>query len=128
MEIRNCKEEDIDEVMGLVRLCKPLVLHNDFTYWILFKYFGDTCFVIAGDDKIVGYVSGVTSTAQKGVLYLWQIAIAPDYRGKNYAKFLIEKMLNVARKKKCKSLQFSVSPKNEASFSLFSRFAGKHRL
>lgn len=123
MDIRNCRETDVDEIRKFVRRSKPLDLHTVFTYWTLFKYFGDTCFVLEKDGRIIGFVSGLLSSSQHGMLYLWQIGIDPDYRGNRYAEILLKRVVEAARAKDCKGLQVTIAPENRSSYRLFSRFA-----
>jgi len=128
MLIRNGTEADLNEVMDLVASCPPLVLYDDFTYWVLLRFFGDCCLVFEEDQSIVGYVSGVASTKQEGVFYLWQIAIDPQHRGKRYAASLIGEMIRIARDKTCHSFQFSIAPDNEISLRVFSRISKEGKL
>jgi len=123
MDIRNCRETDVDEIRKFVKHSKPLDLHTAFTYWTLFKYFGDTCFVLEKKGRIIGFISGLLSSNQPNTLYLWQIGIDPDYRGNRYAEILLKRVVEAARAKDCKGLQITIAPENRSSYRLFSRFA-----
>lgn len=123
MDIRNCREEDVDEIRKFVKRSKPLDLHTVFTYWNLFKYFGDTCFVLEKEGRIIGFVSGIVSSSQPGKFYLWQIGIDRDYRGKRYAEILLKRVVETAKSKKCHGIQVTIAPENRSSYRLFSRFA-----
>ena len=123
MDIRNCREADVDEIRKFVKCSKPLDLHTAFTYWTLFKYFGDTCFVLEKEGRIIGFISGLLSSSQHGILYLWQIGIDPDDRGNRYAEILLKRMVEAARAKDCNGLQVTIAPENRSSYRLFSRFA-----
>ena len=47
MIIRKCTVEDVDILRRFVDECKPLELHTPFTYWTLFNYFSNLCFLMA---------------------------------------------------------------------------------
>ena len=118
----------MDKIRKFVKRSRPLDLHTVFAYWILFKYFDDTCFVLEEEGRIIGFVSGVISSKQPEILYLWQIGIDPAYRGRRHAETLIKRVVEIARAKGCRCLQVTIAPDNESSYKVFSRFARDHGL
>lgn len=128
MQIRNCKQDDIQKVRHFVSLCKPLGVHTGYTYWMLFHYFGESCYLMEENGVPIGYVSGMKSNTFKDVFFLWQIGVAQEFRGKGYSYLLLEKVVEAAKKLGCKTMQFSIEPDNEASFKTFSGFAKKNNL
>lgn len=125
MEIRPMKEKDIAQIRELVNFCKPLDLHTAFTYWILAKYFNNTCLVLEDKKTIVGYAGGMKSSAKKEVFYLWQIGLLPKYRGTGFFGLLLDKVMEAAKKSGCNTLQFSVLSDNYQSIAAFSSYAKK---
>jgi L-2,4-diaminobutyric acid acetyltransferase len=123
MKIRNITEGDIGSIREFVDYCKPLDLHTHFTYWILAKYFRNTCFVIEEGDRIIAYTGGVRGSVDSENLYLWQIGIAPEYRGKGYFAVLLDKIIISAVKLGCKTIQFSMILDNGASYNAFLKYA-----
>ncbi|MBN2126627.1 MAG: GNAT family N-acetyltransferase [Deltaproteobacteria bacterium] len=123
MVIRSCRARDVDAIRGFVNRCKPLDLHSAFTYWVLCTCFPDTCLLMEGDEGIIGFASGVPSSAEQGVFYFWQIGVAPECRGRGHATALIEKMVEAALHGGCHALQVTIAPENTASLRVFSRFA-----
>ncbi|MBW1721326.1 MAG: GNAT family N-acetyltransferase [Deltaproteobacteria bacterium] len=128
MKIRMCREEDVDAVRRFVERTRPLDLHSPFTYWVLLRYFPETCFIMEDGEKVVGFISGVTSSRERDLFYLWQIGIDPGLRGKGYAERLIHRILDAAREKGCRRLQVTIAPDNPASLKAFSRFASNSGL
>ncbi len=128
MTIRNCTPADIDQVRQLVNICKPLGLHRKGTYWVLFTYFNDSCFVLEKDKKIVGFISGLKSTSQKGVFHIWQIGVLQLHRGQGHAYRLLTKILARAKELKCDKIQFTIEVDNDKSLGLFTKFAQKNHL
>jgi L-2,4-diaminobutyric acid acetyltransferase len=128
LKIRTCKEEDIAKVRHFVSLCKPLGVHTGYTYWMLFRFFGESCFLMEEKGKVVGYVSGMKSNTFAHVFFVWQIGVGQESRGKGYAYRLLEKAVEAAKGLGCTAIQFTIEPDNEASLGAFSGFAKKNDL
>lgn len=128
MKIRSLESRDIGAVRELIDYCKPLDLHTPFTYWILSEYFNNTCLVLEDEDVIVGYTGGMKSSSMKGVFYLWQIGLMPDYRGKGYFSILLDKIIEEVKSLNCNFLEFSVLSDNYQSINAFSNYAKKKGL
>ena len=126
MIIRNCNEEDVDKIRRFVRECEPLELHTPFTYWTLFNYFSNLCFLIAEDDMVIGFVSGIRSSLDQNVVYLWQIGVSKNSRGKNYASVLIDAFTKAVRAIECNKIQVSISPENKTSYNVFLKYVKEH--
>jgi len=126
MVIRNCTIEDVDRVRRFVDLCKPLELHTPFTYWTLFNYFSNLCFLMMEGEELIGFISGIRSSLDKDVVYLWQIGISKEQRGKNYASLLIDHFIKAVIGMDCNKIQVSISPENQASYNTFVKYAKEH--
>lgn len=125
MKIRQAGEDDLDAIRIFVNESKPLDLHTPFSYWILLRYFHDTCFVMEEGGRIVGYASGLAAGSPDGVFFFWQIGIAPEHRGRGHAFALIERMAAAAGEKGCRAMHVTIEPENKASFRAFSGFSKK---
>ena len=123
MIIRKCTVEDVDILRRFVDECKPLELHTPFTYWILFNYFSNLCFLMVEEGKIIGFISGVRSSLDKEVAYLWQIGVSKSHRGKNYASLLIDQFIKSVIDLDCNKIQVSISPENQSSYNTFVKYA-----
>ncbi|WP_342304415.1 GNAT family N-acetyltransferase [Methanolobus sp. ZRKC5] len=124
MNIRKIREEDVTKIEKFISLCKPLDQHSTFTYWVLARYFDNTCFVVEENNEIVGYVSGVKSSSKPDVFYIWQIGISPEHRKKRLSSQLIKTVVEAAVSLGSRSIQVSIDPENNSSFGAFLRFAG----
>ena len=122
MMIRKCTVEDVDSLRIFVNECKPLELHTPFTYWAIFNYFSNLCFLMIEEEKIIGFISGVRSSLDKDIVYLWQIGISKDYRGKNYAFLLIDHFIKAVIGLDCNKIQVSISPENQSSYNAFTKY------
>lgn len=123
MKLRRCTENEADAVRAFVAKCPPLTVHTPYTYWTTLRYFGEGCFVIEHDEEIVGYISGVPSTALPDVVFVWQVGVAQEWQGKGLSTRLLDAVANVAIDKGLTRMQYSVGPSNLASRRTFERFA-----
>lgn len=121
--LRSCSVADVEGIVQFVESCPPLDLHTPFTYWVTLRYWGRHCFVATMADRIVGYASAIGSGGGDDVLYLWQIGVASELRGRGLAQRLIESVADVGRESGFQVLQVSIAPDNEASLRAFRRFA-----
>jgi diaminobutyrate acetyltransferase len=123
VELRNFQIRDVGKIRDLVSGCAPLEAHTEFTYWVLSSYFSELCFVAETQSGIEGFVSAVSNSS--GCCYLWQICVAPKWRGGPLGQALIAAVVDGASKSGCRTFQFSIDPENKPSKGLFSRFAGR---
>lgn len=126
MIIRKCTVKDVDSVRRFVDKCKPLELHTPFTYWTLFNYFSNLCFLMEEEERILGFISGVRSSLDKDIVYLWQVGVSKEYRGKNYASLLIDHFVKAVIDIDCNKIQVSISPENESSYNAFAKYTKEH--
>ena len=126
MIIRNCTVGDVDRVRRFVDTCKPLDLHTPFTYWALFNYSSNLCFIIEENEDVIGFVSGIRSSVEKDIVYLWQIGVSKDQRGKNYSSVLIENFIGSVSSLNCNKIQVSIDLNNEASYNTFLKYTKEH--
>lgn len=123
LDIRTCTPDDLHQVSQFVESCPPLERHTGFTYWVTFNFWGDTCFVAADGDEIVGYASGVGAGRSPELIYIWQVGVAERYRGNGLSQLLISKVVEAARGKGFRRANVSIAPDNEASLTAFRRVA-----
>ncbi|MPZ21267.1 MAG: diaminobutyrate acetyltransferase [Luteitalea sp.] len=114
---------DATQVHALVDACKPLDLNSVYAYMLLCTHFADTCAIAEQDGRPVGLVSGYLEPSTSGVLFIWQVAVSPTVRGRGVAKRLLEEVLDRPACRHVHHLETTITPSNEASWSLFRAFA-----
>lgn len=128
MLIRNYTKDDIKEIIDLIDRGRPYVVpYNRYVYWFLNNYYGSTCKVIENEGRLIGFVSAMPSV-EKNTLFIWQVCIDADFRGRGLAHELLLSVLDEAKKLKLSSLQLSISDENLASQKLFKKFAMDNNL
>ena len=118
-------KEDGAAVWALVKSTGILDLNSPYSYLMWCEFFSDTSIVIEHRDKIVGFVSGFIQPAAADTLFIWQIAVAEEERGKGLGTSMLLKLLESPT---CEHIQFveaTVSPSNIPSQQLFKGLAKK---
>ncbi len=130
MQIRNCTTADVATIRNFVSKTPPLDLHSAFTYWIMFEYFRDLCFVaeVKPVEQLMGFITGLVSTSRRNTCYLWQLGVVPTFRMTSCASILIEHLVHAAKTRRCDALQFSIEPSNKLSLNTARRFAQRRNL
>ncbi|PKR77334.1 diaminobutyrate acetyltransferase [Halalkalibacillus sediminis] len=97
--------------------------NSAYKYLMMCEYFAETCVVAKEDDKVVGFVTAFIPPERQDVVFVWQIGVDSSQRGKGVASKLLDELVN---RKACRDVRFleaTVTPSNQASQSLFKRFA-----
>jgi L-2,4-diaminobutyric acid acetyltransferase len=126
MEVRNIQEGDSAAVLKLIEKCGPYVApYNVYAYWILENYYSSTCIVAEENNNIIGFISGMPSI-DRGSIFIWQICVHSDYRGKGISVLLLDALIKKAKELKFKKIELSISDSNAISQSLFKSYAKKN--
>ncbi len=126
MEVRNIQEGDSAAVLKLIEKCRPYVApYNVYAYWILENYYSSTCIVAEENNNIIGFVSGMPSL-DKGSIFIWQICVHSDYRGKGISVLLLDTLIKKAKELEFKKIELSISDSNDISQSLFKSYANRN--
>lgn len=90
--------------------------------------FGDKkifdCIVAENEENIVGFAIYFTgySTWKGRTLYLEDFIVSEQYRGKGYGKLLFEEVLNEARRRKVKRMDWQVLEWNEPAIQFYKKY------
>lgn len=126
MTITTPSNDDFIEIQKLIGELKGLVQHPVHFYKIMIHYFGNSFFIIKKDDKIIGFVWGFVSQTNKDILFLWQIGVIKEFRGKNIAQKLVERFIEYAKDNNCKKVHATVETGNIASWKMFEKMGFKN--
>lgn len=116
-----CKVTGADSALlrKLASECAPLDLHTPYTYWVISSQFGDSCYILYDEDRPVGFITSL-STA-KG-LFIWQIGLLEEYRGKGLSAVLIDSVFKFAEAALIGELSVTIAPENLNSFNAFNNY------
>lgn len=122
ISIRNVTTKDSELLRNICKQCPPLNVHTPYTYWVMCKYYSDSCFILLDDNKPIGYIISIETDT---CLFFWQIAVLEEYRGKGYSQLLIDKIMIYAISI-YKDIEVTIDPNNIASNSAFSKYCIEH--
>ncbi|MCL6632468.1 MAG: diaminobutyrate acetyltransferase [Alicyclobacillus herbarius] len=113
--------DDGAKLHSLIMTSKPLDVNSSYFYLLMSRYFSQTCAVAKADRSLVGAVIGLQPPAEPDTLFIWQIAVHPQWRGCGLASSMLKWLVDTTSG--LKKLAATVTPDNRASAALFHSFA-----
>ncbi|MDR3577755.1 MAG: diaminobutyrate acetyltransferase [Anaerolineaceae bacterium] len=117
--------EDAKSIWRLVEESKTLDHNSFYCYFLLCSYFKETCAVAKSNGAVVGFAIGLRSPLQQATLFIWQILVREDARGKRVGLALLSDILRRPSSKKFNTIEATIAPNNTASQALFASIAKK---
>lgn len=117
IKLRQPNIDDGAEIWRVVKESGTLDLNSAYLYLLLCKDFADTCVVAERDGRICGFVTGYRPPGRDDVIFLWQVGVDADARGRGLAKRMLASFLKGAPG--ARYLETTISPSNAASQALF---------
>jgi L-2,4-diaminobutyric acid acetyltransferase len=111
------------DIHRLVAECRPLDLNSAYLYLLLAHHFADTCIVARSGERAVGFVSAYQPPGRADTLFVWQVAVAPEMRGRGLAGRMLRALLRRDALRAVTRLETTVSPGNAASRMMFRKLA-----
>lgn len=121
--LRKPTSEDGLRLNQLVAACPPLDANSIYCNLLQCTHFRDTAIAAELDGELVGFVSGYIPPDKPDTLFVWQVAIAAQQRGKGLAKAMLQQLLNNQDAEAIHFLETTITPGNSASWSLFRSLA-----
>ena len=121
--VRKPVAEDGAKVWELVQACKPLDENSMYCNLLQSDHFADTCCLAELSQEMVGWVSAYVLPNDPETLFVWQVAVAEDARGRGLGSLMLQSILRRPQCKDVNRLQTTITADNNASWSLFRRFA-----
>lgn len=115
--------QDAPKIWRLVKESGILDLNSTYCYLILCKHFADTCLVADDNNELLAFVTGYRLPASQNSLFIWQIAVAEQARGRGLALSALKELLRRNAHHNVSFLETTVSPSNTASRALFMSLA-----
>ncbi|MBI2502305.1 MAG: diaminobutyrate acetyltransferase [Candidatus Latescibacteria bacterium] len=110
-------------ICWLVKTSQPLERNSCYAYLLLCQHFPDTCVVAEQNGEIVGFLSAYRPPASPEVIFVWQVAVRQEARGRGVATAMLTELLS---RRACRDISFleaTISPSNRASQALFRSLA-----
>lgn len=114
-------------VHALIKRCPPLDENSIYCNLLQCRDFAETSILVQTDQgEVVGFVSGYIPPNRPKTLFIWQVALDKNYRGKGIAIEMLSRLFS--RNSQSLYVETTISPSNQASQSLFQRFFAKHHM
>lgn len=110
-------------VKQLITTCPPLDLNSTYCYLILCEHFAETSVVAEMSGEIVGVITGYRTPQNPQILFVWQVAVNPKYRGNGLGNRMLQSLWDRLVPEGVSEINTTVAPANLLSLSLFESFA-----
>ncbi|UYV38056.1 diaminobutyrate acetyltransferase [Rhodobacteraceae bacterium D3-12] len=121
--LRKPTAKDGAAIWTLVRSCQPLDENSMYCNLLQCDHFADTCVVAELSGEVAGWVSAYVMPNEPDTLFVWQVAVSDIARGQGLGGLMLQSILNRPECKDVTRLQTTITADNEASWSLFRKFA-----
>lgn len=120
---RKPSAEDGYPLHELVAASPPLDPNSIYCNLLQCSHFADTAVAVYQGEQLVGFVSGYLLPSQPSTLFVWQVVIAEQARGKGLAKRMLKHLLARPACQGVHHLETTITPDNDASWALFRSLA-----
>ena len=128
ISFREPRLEDGMAVHRLVGRCSPLDPNSAYCNFLQCSHFSSTCIAAEQAGELVGFISAYRLPEMPETLFIWQVAVDGEVRGRGLAATMLRELL---KRKVCESvsyLQTTITADNAPSWGLFRSFANRFGL
>lgn len=119
--------DDGTAIHKLIGQCAPLDPNSLYCNLLQATHFADTSVLAECDGELAAFLSAYVKPAEPEVLFVWQVAVAEKWRGHGFARSMLMALFQRPSLKSVQFLETSITPSNQASVSLFRRFANERQ-
>lgn len=119
---------DGSALSSLVSKCPPLDVNSVYCNLLQCTHFAGTSIAAEAQGVLAGFISGYLVPASSDTLFVWQVAVAPEFRGQGLATRMLDALLARPACLRVRYLETTVTDANKASLALFDAFARKHKV
>ncbi len=106
-------------IWRLVQASEALELNTCYAYLLMCRDFADTCLVAEEDGAVLGFVVAYRPPARRETVFVWQIGVAIEARGRGVARGLLMQLIASEGCRGVRFLESTVTPSNIPSQKLF---------
>ena len=107
----------------IARDAGTLDLNSPYAYMMQCRNFRNSCAIAEIYGRPAGFVTGHRLPDRPDTLFIWQIAVLPEFRGFGIARRMLADLLERQANAGVRTIEATVSPGNSASAALFTTFA-----
>ncbi len=124
--VRDAIVDEGGMIWEMARDAGGIDLNSPYAYMIQWRNFHQTCVVAEIFGKPAGFVMAHRVPKRPHVLFVWQVAVLPEFRGTGIGQCMLDELVERPICSGVRVLEATVTPSNTASERLFSAF-GKAR-
>lgn len=127
--LRPPRGSDAVAIRDLVAETAVLDLNSTYAYLLLSTDFAQTSIVADVDGRLQGFITGYRPPPRPGVLFVWQVAVAPSAQRGGLAAAMLDALVDRVRAGgdgAPLTVEATVSPGNASSRAFFGAFARRH--
>ncbi|WP_111467062.1 diaminobutyrate acetyltransferase [Microbacterium suaedae] len=123
--VRAPRMEDGGEMWRVARDSGTLDLNSSYAYALFARDFATTCRVAVTDGEVVGFVIGYRRPDDPSRLFIWQVAVDAEQRGRGLSGRMLDDLVTGLRAEDptVAWLETTITDDNVASRALFRSFA-----
>lgn len=112
--------EDGFALHQLIQRCPPLDTNSVYCNLLQCTHFADSAIVAVTDEgDLVGSISGYVPPSRQDTLFVWQVALDPEFRGAGIARNMLQVLFDRMQQSGVRCIETTISPGNAASENLF---------
>ena len=123
LTFRQPSTEDGSDVWALIRDSGALDENSMYCNLVQCEHFSETCVIAELDGVIVGWISAFIPPDAPDTLFVWQVAVGEQARGRGVAKKMLADLFERPVCADVKQLKTTITADNDASWALFNSFA-----
>ena len=116
---RRPRKADGARIWALIKSIEALDDNSMYCNLLQCSHFASTCALAEIDGRPVGWISGYLPPEQPHTLFVWQVAVHPDARGRGVAKRLVHELLKRKACRQVRHIHSTITRDNAASWALF---------
>lgn len=118
--------EDGRRVHALVRASQPLDENSLYCNLLQCTHFAKTSIAAVAGGALVGFISGYIVPDRAQTLFIWQVAVSAQARGRGLGKRMLGGLLQRPQMAGIDYIETTITPGNDASWGLFRSFAKQY--
>ena len=120
--LRTPTPDDGASVFNLISQCPPLDTNSMYCNLIQCSHFANTSAAAVINEKLMGFISGYLIPQRPDTLFIWQVAVGEQARGRGLATKML---LHILERNNVNYLETTITKSNRASWALFEGMAKK---
>ena len=116
------REPTLEDGMAVYRLienCPPLDTNSSYCNLLQCEHFASTSVAAEMNDEIVGFISGYLLPKHPNTLFIWQVAVNEQARGRGLASQMLLHILNRPFCQDVHYIETTITEDNKPSWHLF---------